>query len=150
MNVQKMPAANRHIGKSEEIAARRQIAMAVLALIAAPQALADASSDRIPAGGHRTGKRRHRRDGLVGVESGPETPVLAHFLPLHHIVLLHKSSVVMHLDEHAAAARPVRPILRNVNSISGPSGTTDIEGKLVPGAHGPCHLHVVPLDSHHQ
>jgi Cysteine-rich domain/LUD domain len=31
----------------------------------------------------------------------------------------------------------------DVNLVTGPSGTTDIEGTLVRGAHGPGHLHVV-------
>ncbi|MBC7484254.1 MAG: LUD domain-containing protein [Rhizobacter sp.] len=83
--------------------------------------------------------------GSLVFHSGPETPVLAHFLPLHHIVLLHQSSIVMYLDDYAATLRPDGPVFRNINIITGPSGTTDIEGKLVLGAHGPCHLHVVLL-----
>lgn len=87
--------------------------------------------------------------GSLVFHSGPETPVLAHFLPLHHIVLLHQQSIVMYLDDYAATLTPTGSIFRNVNLITGPSGTTDIEGKLVLGAHGPCHLHVVLLESPH-
>jgi len=84
--------------------------------------------------------------GSLVFESGPETPVLAHFLPLHHIVLVRAHSIVMYLDDYAAAAlNPESPPHRNVNLITGASGTTDIEGSLVLGAHGPCHLHVVIL-----
>ncbi|HHW62801.1 MAG TPA: LUD domain-containing protein, partial [Rhodocyclaceae bacterium] len=36
---------------------------------------------------------------------------------------------------------------RNVNIITGASGTTDIEGSLVLGAHGPRYLHVIIVDA---
>ena len=35
---------------------------------------------------------------------------------------------------------------RNVNIITGASGTTDIEGSYVRGAHGPGFLHVVLVE----
>ena len=38
------------------------------------------------------------------------------------------------------------PAPRNVNLVTGASGTTDIEGVLVRGAHGPRSLHVVVAD----
>jgi len=36
--------------------------------------------------------------------------------------------------------------LGNLNLITGASGTTDIEGSLVLGAHGPRYLHVVIVE----
>ena len=38
------------------------------------------------------------------------------------------------------------PAPLNVNLITGASGTTDIEGSYVRGAHGPSFLHVVLLE----
>ena len=50
-----------------------------------------------------------------------------------------------YLDDYAAATAGQRPP-RNVNIITGASGTTDIEGSLVLGAHGPRYLHVVVVE----
>lgn len=84
--------------------------------------------------------------GSLVFESDAETPVLAHFLPQHHIVVLRTSSITMYLDDYAAKALgPHGRQHRNVNLVTGASGTTDIEGSLVLGAHGPRHLHVVIL-----
>lgn len=80
--------------------------------------------------------------GSLVFHSNPETPILANFLPLYHIVMVHESAIVAFLDDYAAVVVGQRPP-RNVNLITGASGTTDIEGSLVLGAHGPAHLHVV-------
>jgi L-lactate dehydrogenase complex protein LldG len=82
--------------------------------------------------------------GSLVFHSGAETPILANFLPLHHIVLLRASAILAYLEDYAiaAAATGEKPP-RNVNIITGASGTTDIEGSLVLGAHGPRYLHVV-------
>lgn len=63
--------------------------------------------------------------GSLVFHSGPETSVLGHFLPLHHIVVLHARNILPYLEDYAdlAGAPP-----RNINLITGPSGTTDIEG----------------------
>ncbi|MEJ8852047.1 lactate utilization protein [Variovorax rhizosphaerae] len=82
--------------------------------------------------------------GSLVFHSGPETPILANFLPLHHIVLVRAATIVRYLEDYAAAAQSTgRPPPRNVNIITGASGTTDIEGSLVLGAHGPKYLHIV-------
>ena len=80
--------------------------------------------------------------GSLVFHSGAETPILANFLPLHHLVLLHGRTIVAHLEDYAAAAAGERAP-RNVNIITGASGTTDIEGSLVLGAHGPKYLHIL-------
>ena len=78
--------------------------------------------------------------GTLVFHSGPDTAVLGHFLALHHIVALRTADILPHLEDYASVAGPAP---RNVNLITGASGTTDIEGSYVRGAHGPEFLHVV-------
>jgi L-lactate dehydrogenase complex protein LldG len=80
--------------------------------------------------------------GSLVFHSGPDSPTLFAFLPVHHIVAVEASRVWPWLEDYVAAyAGKAQP--RNVNLITGASGTTDIEGTLVHGAHGPGFLHVV-------
>lgn len=80
--------------------------------------------------------------GSLVVHSGPHAPILLSFLPLHHIVVLRESALLPHLEDYAVRlAGSAAP--RNAVLITGPSGTTDIEGSYVRGAHGPGFLHVV-------
>ncbi|MEH3158476.1 MAG: LUD domain-containing protein [Sphingomonas taxi] len=77
--------------------------------------------------------------GSLVFETGPEAPMLPNFLALHHIVLV--PQVVAHLeDTMLAGAWP-----RAHYWVTGVSGTTDIEGTYVRGAHGPRFLHVIRL-----
>ena len=78
--------------------------------------------------------------GTVVFHSGPHTAVLGHFLPLHHIAVLFADRVLPFLEDYAAVAGTPP---RNANLITGASGTTDIEGSYVRGAHGPRSLHVI-------
>lgn len=80
--------------------------------------------------------------GSMVVHSGADTPVLLSFLPLHHIVVLAEADILPHLEDYAARME-TRPHPRNAILITGPSGTTDIEGSYVRGAHGPGFLHVI-------
>jgi L-lactate dehydrogenase complex protein LldG len=80
--------------------------------------------------------------GSLVFHSGADSAVLANFLPLHHVVLLREATILAYLEDYATAAA-AEPPPRNVNIITGASGTTDIEGSLVLGAHGPRYLHVV-------
>ena len=81
--------------------------------------------------------------GSLVLHSGPDNPVLLSFLPLHHIVAVRAASILPHLEDYAALAAPAP---RNANLITGASGTTDIEGSYVRGAHGPGFLHVVIVE----
>jgi L-lactate dehydrogenase complex protein LldG len=81
--------------------------------------------------------------GSVVLHSGPDSPVLLAFLPLHHIVVLPETGVLPHLEDYAAVLDEGGPPPRNAILITGPSGTTDIEGSYVRGAHGPGFVHVV-------
>ena len=78
--------------------------------------------------------------GSLVFHSGPDNPVLLTFLPLHHIVAVRADTILPHLEDYAALAAPAP---RNANLITGASGTTDIEGSYVSGAHGPGFLHIV-------
>lgn len=84
--------------------------------------------------------------GSLVVHSGPQTPVLLSFLPLHHLVVLHETALLPHLEDYASRITGA-PQPRNAILITGPSGTTDIEGSYVRGAHGPGFLHVILVTS---
>lgn len=78
--------------------------------------------------------------GSLVFHSGSDTAVLGHFLPLHHIAAVRARDILPHLEDYAAVCGPAP---RNANLVTGASGTTDIEGSYVRGAHGPRFLHVV-------
>lgn len=80
--------------------------------------------------------------GSLVVHSGPQNPILLSFLPLHHVVLLRETTLLPYLEDYAARLA-AQAIPRNAILITGPSGTTDIEGSYVRGAHGPGFLHVI-------
>jgi L-lactate dehydrogenase complex protein LldG len=85
--------------------------------------------------------------GSVVIHSSAETPILLAFLPMHHIVALRVADMLAHLEDYAARieadlGRGGAPP-RNAILITGPSGTTDIEGSYVRGAHGPGFVHVI-------
>jgi L-lactate dehydrogenase complex protein LldG len=85
-------------------------------------------------------------NGTLVFHSAADTPILLNFLPALHIVAVQASSIVAHLEDYAAAARAAGdPAPRNACLITGASGTTDIEGNLVLGAHGPRELRVVVI-----
>lgn len=80
--------------------------------------------------------------GSLVFHSAPEAPTLFGFLPLHHLVALDAQTLLPRMEDYADFAKG-RPVPRNVNFITGASGTTDIEGVLARGAHGPGRLHIV-------
>jgi L-lactate dehydrogenase complex protein LldG len=82
--------------------------------------------------------------GTMVFHSGRHAPVLFNFLPLHFILVVAMSAILPHLEDYlGAVAEAGEAVPRNVNFITGASGTTDIEGTLVHGAHGPGYLHIV-------
>lgn len=83
--------------------------------------------------------------GSVVFHSGENNPVLINFLGLYQIIVIEKSSIVKTMDDYALSVDPERPP-RNTIWITGASGTTDIEGVLVQGAHGPCRLHIIVVE----
>jgi L-lactate dehydrogenase complex protein LldG len=84
--------------------------------------------------------------GTLVFHSSAACPTLFAFLPLHHVVAVRADAIWPWLEDYVAAfAQAAVP--RNVNFVTGASGTTDIEGALVKGAHGPGWLHVVLFDA---
>jgi L-lactate dehydrogenase complex protein LldG len=80
--------------------------------------------------------------GTLVFHSSPESPTLLSFLPLHHVCIIDRARILAHLEDYANAEQGA-PAPRNVNLITGASGTADIEGTLVRGAHGPAYLHAI-------
>ncbi|MET0309372.1 MAG: LUD domain-containing protein [Sphingomonas sp.] len=79
--------------------------------------------------------------GSLVFDTGPAAPMLPNFLALHAIVLLRAADIVAHLEDiPPSSATP-----RAHYWVTGVSGTTDIEGQYVRGAHGPRFLHVILL-----
>jgi L-lactate dehydrogenase complex protein LldG len=80
--------------------------------------------------------------GSLVFHSAPTAPTLFAYLPIHHVVALDAQSLYLRLEDYATGVKG-RASPRNVNLITGASGTTDIEGVLTRGAHGPSKLHIV-------
>jgi len=86
--------------------------------------------------------------GTLALFSGKDNPTTLNFLPENHIVVLNESSIVDHYEDIWSLVRErfgegVMP--RNLNFITGPSRSADIEQTLLLGAHGPIRLHVLLL-----
>ncbi|MDT7532833.1 LUD domain-containing protein [Sphingobium sp. SA2] len=79
--------------------------------------------------------------GSLIFETSPIAPMLPNFLTLHHIVLLAIRDISPHLEDAPLPGSQPRAHYW----ITGVSGTTDIEGTYVRGAHGPRFLHVILL-----
>ncbi len=77
--------------------------------------------------------------GSLVFETGPQAPMLPNFLTLHHIVVLAQADLIATLEDIPADLAGHRAHYW----VTGVSGTTDIEGQYVRGAHGPRFLHVV-------
>lgn len=87
--------------------------------------------------------------GTVAIHSGRDSPILLHFLPAISLVVVSADRLLWYLEDYAAEARESGDATpRNVCLITGASGTTDIEGSLVTGAHGPGELQILVVDSH--
>jgi len=87
--------------------------------------------------------------GSFVVHSSPDMPILLNFLPLYLIAVIPKSKVLHYMDDYALIANEIAKKAetpRNMCLISGVSGTTDIEGVLVQGAHGPEVLHIIIIE----
>jgi L-lactate dehydrogenase complex protein LldG len=77
--------------------------------------------------------------GSLVFETGPGSPMLPNFLTLHQLVVVEESTIVAYLEDVPRDLAAVRAHYW----VTGVSGTTDIEGEYVRGAHGPRFLHVL-------
>lgn len=87
--------------------------------------------------------------GSFVVHSSPDMPILLNFLPLYLIAVIPKSKILHYMDDYAVIASEIAKrgeTPRNMCLISGVSGTTDIEGVLVQGAHGPEISHIIIVE----
>ncbi len=81
--------------------------------------------------------------GSLVFRTGPDAPVLLNFLPLHHLVVLGRSTILPHMEDafdHFGTRAEAQ--VRSLNIITGTSGTADIEARNVRGAHGPRFMHI--------
>ncbi len=82
--------------------------------------------------------------GTLVFTSKPDSPTLFNFLGLHHIVLVESQNLLRYMEDYWKMVRDngnVHP--RNINFVTGTSGTADIEAKNTRGAHGPRFLHII-------
>lgn len=87
--------------------------------------------------------------GSAVIHSAHDMPVLLNFLCLHHVIVIRRSTLLPYLDDYGQVAAQLAKgaeIPRNTCIITGASGTTDIEGVLVRGAHGPESVHILLVD----
>lgn len=82
--------------------------------------------------------------GSLVFQSAPHSPTLHHFLGLHHLAVLEVGNLLPYMEDYWRRFRErgeAHP--RNINFVTGSSGTADIEAQLVRGAHGPRFLHIL-------
>jgi L-lactate dehydrogenase complex protein LldG len=86
--------------------------------------------------------------GTLMLLSGPDTPATVSLLPETHIAVVPTSRIVATMEDAFALLRAeCGAVPRAINFISGPSRTGDIEQTIVLGAHGPCRVHIVLVQS---
>ncbi len=81
--------------------------------------------------------------GTVVCCSGPSSARGASLVPPVHIALVAESQLVPDLFDLFGQLRSQKHLPANINLITGPSKTADIEGVLVTGVHGPGTVHIV-------
>ena len=83
-------------------------------------------------------------NGTLMLLSGQDTHATTSLLPDNHIAIVPASRIVRGMEDGWDLLRRERSSLpRQVNFISGPSRTADIEMTMVLGVHGPFRVHVI-------
>lgn len=86
-------------------------------------------------------------NGTLMLISGEGTHATTSLLPETHVAIVPASRVVRSMEDGWDLLRRERQGLpRQVNFVSGPSRTADIEMTLVMGVHGPFRVHVVVVE----
>jgi L-lactate dehydrogenase complex protein LldG len=91
--------------------------------------------------------------GTIAMVSGPENPTTLAFLPEHHVVVVRTEDVVADYETLWNTLRRTMGEGRmphNVNLITGPSRSGDIEQTILFGAHGPRSLHILLVGDDHR
>lgn len=85
--------------------------------------------------------------GTLVLLSGEEQHATTSLLPETHIAVLSAQRIVASMEDVWELLRTeVGELPRQINFVSGPSRTADIEMTLVYGAHGPFRVHIVLVD----
>ncbi len=87
--------------------------------------------------------------GTLVLCSGAANPTTLNFLPEHHIVIVDAKDVAGDMETVITRLRKTYgrgELPRNVNLISGPSRSGDVEQTIILGAHGPRALHIIIVD----
>jgi L-lactate dehydrogenase complex protein LldG len=83
-------------------------------------------------------------NGTLMLLSGENTHATTSLLPENHVAIVPVSRIVRTMEDGWDLLRREHASLpRQVNFVSGPSRTADIEMTLVLGAHGPFRVHVI-------
>jgi L-lactate dehydrogenase complex protein LldG len=86
-------------------------------------------------------------NGTLMLLSGADTHATTSLLPETHIAVVPASRVVRSMEDAWDLVRGEHDRLpRQVNFVSGPSRTADIEMTLVMGVHGPFRVHVIVVE----
>lgn len=81
--------------------------------------------------------------GSLVFRTAADAPVLLNFLPLHHLAVVRRSTILPHMEDvFERFGTTAKDQTRSLNIITGTSGTADIEAKNVRGAHGPRFMHI--------
>lgn len=81
--------------------------------------------------------------GTVVCESGPNAARGASLIPPVHVAVVGAAQIIPDLCDYFEQLPGGPELPANVNLITGPSKTADIEGTLVTGVHGPGKLFIV-------
>lgn len=84
--------------------------------------------------------------GTLVCPSGPSAARGASLIPPVHVAVVAAAQLIADLFDYFEQLSGTGTLPANINLITGPSKTADIEGILVTGVHGPGHVHIVLME----